>query len=72
VSKSNEGSDVELENTGDSGKHSRRRLFGFGKKKKDEEKSKSRKNDDIVTPGDFPMVQSTAEKSGVQSPPSRS
>jgi len=64
VSKSTEGSDVELENTGDAGKHSRRKLFGFGKKKK-EDKSKSRKNDDTI-------AQPAAQKGGAQGSPTRS
>jgi len=72
VSKSTEGSDVELESTGDGAKHSKRRLFGFVKKKKDEDKSKSRKSDDTVTTGDLSTAQPTAQKGGAQSSPVRS
>ena len=72
VSKTSEGSDVELEGATDAGKHNKRRLFGFGKKKKDEDKPKSKKHEDTVAAGDLSITQPTTQKGGARSSPTHS
>ena len=79
VSKSAESSDAEpnVGETADDAQRSKRRLFGFGKKKKADDKAKGKKKDESGTVvatsnADIPIAQPTAQRVPAQTSPSRS
>jgi len=79
VSKSAESSDFEAdggETSAEGTKAGKRRLFGFGKKKKDDDKTKGKKKDEPVTSAptshtDIPIAQPVAQRAPAQTSPSR-
>lgn len=78
VTKSAEGSDIEgIDATaGEGTKSGKRKLFGFGKKKKDDDKTKWKKKDDALAStsavnAEVPIAQPVAQKASAQESPSR-
>jgi hypothetical protein len=78
VSKSADSSDIEPdidETTGEVTKNGKRRLFGFGKKKKEDDKTRLKKRDEclttVVAGNETPIAQPTAQRPPIQnsSPP---
>ena len=82
VSKSANSSDIEPdvdETTGEDGaKNGKRRLFGFGKKKKEDDKTKMKKNGEplpgvlVGNESTTPIAQPTAQRPSIQNSPPRS
>jgi hypothetical protein len=79
ASKSTDNSDVDGdvgETTAEGTKSGKRRLFGFGKKKKDDDKTKAKKKDEPVTAAptghtDIPIAQPVAQRAPAPMSPTR-